>query len=33
MCNGYFAELLERGLIQKWITRLDELDNMKGEIP
>ena len=31
MCNGYFAELLERGLIQKWIARLDEIDNMKGE--
>lgn len=33
MCNGYFAELLERGLIQKWIARLDEIDNMKGETP
>lgn len=32
MCNGYFAELLEKGLIQKWIARLEELDSMKGEI-
>lgn len=25
-CNGYFAELIRTGLIQKWIARLEELD-------
>ena len=27
MCNGYFDELIHKGLVQKWITRLKEIDH------